>query len=121
MQWAVSTAGIWRNKIGQSVNPDKSGLVLYTRKKKLQGFLNNIFGVKLNLSWSVKYLGIILDSRLTWREHVEVKVRKAHSLLRAMRSGVGSETLGGSLALYRHRSANYLLRILSMMAWLSST
>ena len=37
------------------------------------------------------YVGVILDSRLTWREHVEVKVRKAHNLLWACRRvcGVG--------------------------------
>jgi len=29
----------------------------------------------------VKYLGVILDSRPTWREHVDVNVRKAHNLL----------------------------------------
>ena len=34
---------------------------------------------------SAKYLGVILDSRLTWREHVAVRVRKADNLLWAYR------------------------------------
>jgi hypothetical protein len=29
----------------------------------------------------VKYLGVILDSWLAWREHVDVRVRKAQNLL----------------------------------------
>jgi len=29
----------------------------------------------------VKYLGVILDSRLNWRKHADVKVRKAANLL----------------------------------------
>jgi len=69
-----------------SVNPDKTGLALFTRERKLQGFFEpQFFGVKLSLSGSVKYLGIIVDSRTTWREHVEFKVRKAHNLLWAYR------------------------------------
>jgi len=79
MQWALSTVEIWCNEVGLSVNPDKTGLIAFTRKRKLQGFLESqLFGIKLSLSGSVQYLGVILDSRLTWREHVEVKVRKAH-------------------------------------------
>jgi hypothetical protein len=38
---------------------------------------------------SVKYLGVILDSRLTWREHVDVKARKAQNLLWACRRVYG--------------------------------
>jgi len=38
MQWALSTIEIWCNKVGLSVNPDKTGLVAFTRKRKLQGF-----------------------------------------------------------------------------------
>jgi len=38
---------------------------------------------------SVKYLGVILDSRLTWREHVDVKMRKTQNLLWACRRAYG--------------------------------
>jgi hypothetical protein len=81
MQWALLTVETWFNEVGLSVNLDKTGLVAFTRKRKLQGFFEpRIFGVTLSLSGSVKYLGVILDSRLAWREHVEVKVRKADNL-----------------------------------------
>ena len=123
MQWALSTVEIWCNEVGLSVNPDKTGLVASTRKRKLQGFFEpQLFGVKLSLSRSVKYLGVILDSQLTWREHVEVKVRKVHNLLWACRRacGMGSGTQGGSLALCRHRPADHLLCILSMVVQMSN-
>jgi len=43
----------------------------------------------ISRSRSVKFLGVILDSRLTWREHVVVKVKKAHNLLWACRRACG--------------------------------
>jgi hypothetical protein len=90
MQWALSTVEIWCSEVGLSVNPDNTGLIAFTRKRKLQGFFElQLSGVKLSLSGSVKYVGIILDSRLTWKEHVEVKVRKAHNLLWACRRACG--------------------------------
>jgi hypothetical protein len=62
-QWALSTVETWCNKVGLSVNPDKTGLVAFTRKRKLHGlFEPRLFGVPLRLSRSVKYLGVILDS-----------------------------------------------------------
>jgi ribonuclease HI len=86
MQWALSTIEIWCSEVGLSVNPDKTGLVAFTRKRKLQRFFEpQLSGVKLSLSGSVKYLGVILASQLTWKEHVQAKVRKAHNLLWACR------------------------------------
>jgi len=104
-----------------SVNPDKTGLVAFTRKRKFPGFFKPQFlGVILSILGSVKYLGVILDYRLNWREDVEVKLRKAHNLLRVCRGraglgGVGSEIQDGPLALRRHLSADHLLCVLSMV------
>jgi hypothetical protein len=51
MQWALLTVQTWCNEVGLSVNPNKTGLVAFTRKGKLQGFFEpKFFGVKLSLS-----------------------------------------------------------------------
>jgi hypothetical protein len=42
-QWALSTIEIWRNEVGLSVNPDKTGLIAFTRKRQLRGSLNHSF------------------------------------------------------------------------------
>ena len=81
IQWALRTAETWCDEVRLSANPDKTGLV-FTRRRKPPGFFEpHLFGVTLRRSVSAKYLRIFLHSRLTWREHVDVKVRKAHSLL----------------------------------------
>ena len=87
MQWALLTIETWCNEVGLSVSPDKTGLVALTRKRKLPAsFKPQFLGVKLSLLGSVKYLGVILDSRLSCREHVDVKMRKANNLLWACRT-----------------------------------
>ena len=61
----------WCRTHGLSVNPQKTEMVLFTRKRKLDGFKPiQIFGEELHRSTEVKYLGVILDSKLTWQAHV---------------------------------------------------
>jgi hypothetical protein len=65
LQWAFSTIETWCNKVGLSVNPDKTRLVAFTWKRKLQGlFEPRIFGVPLRLSRSVKCLGVTFSTDL---------------------------------------------------------
>jgi hypothetical protein len=90
IQWSLHTVEMWCDELGLSVNPDKTGLAAFTRRRKLQGFFEpRLFGTTLYCSMLVKYLGVILDLWLTWREHAGVKMRKAHSLLWAHRRAYG--------------------------------
>ena len=78
IQWALHTVELWCGGLGLSVNPNKTGLVVFTRKRKLTGLKEHrLFGKTLQRSTSVKYLGAILRSRLTWKEHIDAKLRKA--------------------------------------------
>jgi hypothetical protein len=64
MQWALNSAEEWRDRHGLPVIPDKTGLVAFTRRKKLLGFFEpRLFGTTLRLSESAKYLGVILDAK----------------------------------------------------------
>jgi hypothetical protein len=82
IQMALGTVEKWCGKVGLSVNPDQTGLVVFTRRRKLAAlFEPRFFGRTLQRSGSVKYLEVILDARLTWREHVDVRVRKTQNFL----------------------------------------
>jgi hypothetical protein len=90
IQWSLHAAETWCDELRLSVNPNKTGLIAFTRRKKLPGFFEpRFFGMTLQRSKTVKYLGVILDARLTWREHVNTKVRKARNLLRACKRACG--------------------------------
>ena len=90
IQWALRTVELWCNGLGLSVNPNKTGLVAFTKKRKLPGFFEpRLFGTTLHCSMSIKYLGVILDSRLTWKEHVDVKMWKAHNSMWACSGACG--------------------------------
>jgi hypothetical protein len=90
IQWALHNVEMWCDELGLLVNPNKTGLVAFMRRRQLPRFFEPcLFGMTLRCSMLVKYLGVILDSWLTWREHVDVKVRKAHNLLCACRRACG--------------------------------
>ena len=97
IQWTLGAVEACCVGLGLSVNPDKTGLVAFTRKRKLSGFFEpRLFGKVLQRSMSVKYLGVIPDSRLTWREHVDAKVRKTQFSV-GLWWGVGPGIQGGPL------------------------
>jgi len=90
IQWSLHIVELWCAGLGLSVNPDKTVLVAFTRKRKLTGFFEpRLFGKTLKRSLSIKYLGVILDPRLTWKEHVDVKVKKAQNSMWACRRACG--------------------------------
>jgi len=86
--------GAWCDELGPSVNPNKTRLVAFTRRRKLPGFFEpRLFGMTLHCFMSVKYLEVIRISWLTWSEHMVVEVRKTQNLLWACRRVYGL-TLG---------------------------
>jgi hypothetical protein len=90
IQWPLHSVETWCDKLSLSVNPDKTGFAAFTRRRKLPGFFEpHLFEMTLHCSMSVKYLGVILELQLTWREHLDAKVRKAHCLLWACKRAYG--------------------------------
>jgi hypothetical protein len=51
-----------------SVNPNKTELVLCTKKKKLEGFVEpTVLNTVLHTTEPVKYSAFILDAKLAWK------------------------------------------------------
>lgn len=115
----LHTVEIWCCKVGLLVNRHKTVLNVFTRKRKLPGrFEPLFFRVTLHHSTSVTYLGLVLDSWLTCRKHVNIMVKKAHNSLWACRrtSGV-TQDLWPEIVYWLHLSIIQLSITFASLVW----
>jgi len=69
LETALSTLSRWTAVCGLGVNPEKTELVLVTRKYEIPNrILPKLHQTRLTLSNQDKYLGVILDKKLLWTE-----------------------------------------------------
>ena len=69
-QKAINIAANWASEQELQFSSKKTEIVLFTHKRNLDlGFLS-INGSKLELSKEARLLGVILDSKLTWKPHI---------------------------------------------------
>ena len=77
MQGALAVVEEWCRRYGLSVNPEKTECVLFTRKRLIdRSLVPRLFGVPLTYAAKAKYLGVMLDAKLNWGEHVEYASQK---------------------------------------------
>ena len=90
IQWTLHTIEMWCHELGLSVNLDQTGLVAFTRRRKLPGFFEpRLFWNDFTpLYVSQVSLGSLVFSA-DLEQHVDVEVRKAHNLLWASRRAYG--------------------------------
>ncbi|XP_036138900.1 uncharacterized protein LOC118644432 [Monomorium pharaonis] len=79
-QGALEVVEEWCGRTGLSVNPLKTGLVVFTRKYKVGPVEGPVLGgTRLVPTGTAKYLGVILDRKLAWREHLENRCKSVCS------------------------------------------
>ncbi len=90
MQRALDYVQRWCHEEGLSVQPEKLELVLFTKRRNLIGFqAPSMYGEQLMLSHKVKYLGVYLDTKLTWKDHMDTKCKRACAAFCQARRAVG--------------------------------
>jgi hypothetical protein len=89
MQEALNLISDWTNLENLSVNPSKMVLIPFTKRRNLNLKPPSINGITINFSKETKYLGVILDSSLTWNPHLLNIKNKAIGSLMACKTMVG--------------------------------
>lgn len=81
----------WADKVGLSINADKTDLILFTKRYKVPLWIPpKINATRLTPKTQVKYLGIVLDSKLAWKPNVLERVKKATIALYASKKMLSS-------------------------------
>ena len=83
----INQAVEWGARNGLSFSVDKTTAVFFSRQRKFHSHVLpklkklTINGVEINPSPSMTYLGVILDQKLNWSQHIDNKVAKAKKFL----------------------------------------
>ena len=81
----------WCRSVHLKVNPAKTKLVLFTRKRNYNVRELSFFCSMLKVENTVKYLGAILDKKLDWKPHIEHRTKKACMLFGQCRKVIGKK------------------------------
>ena len=88
MQKVLKSLENWGRKCGLIFNPTKTVVVMFSRRKH-KDYRKIIMGsTEINYSPSVKYLGVTLDQRLNWKEHIMNKITSAKRLIHTVNQAV---------------------------------
>ena len=88
----------WLNTNKVSLNVKKTEVVIFkSKQKKLEGDLKiKLCGKRLYPTVSVKYLGVKIDTNLTWQHHINdlsIKLKRGNALLFKIRKYVSPKIL----------------------------
>ena len=81
-QSALDEAVTWASKNGLSLCANKTAAMFFTRRReyKMPGKLT-LYGKEIEYVTTMKYLGVTIDNKLSWNQHIDGQLKKAKRLL----------------------------------------
>ncbi|XP_060665478.1 uncharacterized protein LOC132797741 [Drosophila nasuta] len=81
---AIDCIGTWLLSVGLELAPQKTEAVLISSRKKVETAVVKVGAAHITSKRTLKYLGVTIDSRLSFREHLQEVGRKAAVTNRAL-------------------------------------
>ena len=88
MQSALDKATNWAESVGLTLSPSKTLAVIFTRRKlpNARSYNKLRLGFKeIGFVTTARYLGVLLDSKLTYNAHINARIAKCKKLLMMLR------------------------------------
>lgn len=90
MQDALEIIEEWCTREQLRVNPSKTKLIPFTRRRNLEDLLPpSLFQTTLEFGREAKFLGVILDTKLTWNQHIQKITTKSKMTLMSLKRAIG--------------------------------
>jgi hypothetical protein len=90
MQEALNVVAKWSANEGLEISPHKTAIGPFTNRKKTEGLEPLLLhGKKLKMWEEVKYLGVTLDCKLNWNQHLQKIIRKTQTTFAVVRRTCG--------------------------------
>jgi len=86
MQEALNVVVKLAVKEGLNISPHKTAIVPFTNRRNTEGLGPlTLYGKELKMLDGVKYLGVILDSKLNWSQHLQKIIHKTQTTFAVLR------------------------------------
>jgi hypothetical protein len=106
MEYALKIINRWCKTKGLVVNPQKTNIMIFTKKYKPETIEPLLFeGQEIAFTNTVKYLGVLLDPKLNWKQHLIHKRKKFYSSVWVCRRSIGKNWgINSKIALWMYKA-----------------
>ncbi|XP_062702077.1 uncharacterized protein LOC134285420 isoform X1 [Aedes albopictus] len=90
LQDTLDNLSTWALKLGIEFSPEKTEMVVFSKKHKPAKFPLVLMGKAITHSMSSQYLGVWFDSKCTWGKHIVYLIQKCQKRINFMRTITGT-------------------------------